>query len=237
MIKLDAHKAVHFCDGMTRRDFLHAGSLARCLGLTLAGPPRAEGRRRGPHGQGRQLHHALPGRRAVSQLDTWDMKPDAPAEIRGPFRPIKTNVPGHPDHARSSRAWRSTRTSSRWSASVYHTGAGGPRHRPPDDADGPAVPGGHRAPARRLRAGQAEGAEGRHPAARAAAPADRATPAATCRTARSAGFLGKTFDPFVLNADPVGPRTSRSPTCCRRTTSPPSARSAAASCAPRSTAR
>jgi hypothetical protein len=29
-----------------------------------------------------------------SQLDTWDMKPDAPSEIRGPFRPIRTNVPG-----------------------------------------------------------------------------------------------------------------------------------------------
>lgn len=30
----------------------------------------------------------------ASQLDTWDMKPDAPSEVRGPFRPIKTNVPG-----------------------------------------------------------------------------------------------------------------------------------------------
>jgi hypothetical protein len=29
-----------------------------------------------------------------SQLDTWDMKPDAPSEVRGPFRPIKTNVTG-----------------------------------------------------------------------------------------------------------------------------------------------
>jgi hypothetical protein len=29
-----------------------------------------------------------------SHLDTWDMKPDAPSEIRGPFRPIHTNVPG-----------------------------------------------------------------------------------------------------------------------------------------------
>lgn len=29
-----------------------------------------------------------------SQLDTWDMKPDAPSGIRGPFRPIRTNVPG-----------------------------------------------------------------------------------------------------------------------------------------------
>jgi hypothetical protein len=30
----------------------------------------------------------------ASQLDTWDMKPDAPSDIRGPFRPIRTNVPG-----------------------------------------------------------------------------------------------------------------------------------------------
>jgi hypothetical protein len=29
-----------------------------------------------------------------SHLDTWDLKPDAPSEIRGPFRPIRTNVPG-----------------------------------------------------------------------------------------------------------------------------------------------
>lgn len=29
-----------------------------------------------------------------SQLDTWDMKPEAPSDVRGPFRPIRTNVPG-----------------------------------------------------------------------------------------------------------------------------------------------
>src|SRR5437870_3983406 len=34
MIRVDAQKAVHFCDGMTRRDFLHAGSLA-FLGLSM----------------------------------------------------------------------------------------------------------------------------------------------------------------------------------------------------------
>ena len=28
-----------------------------------------------------------------STIDMWDMKPDAPAEIRGPYKPIKTNVP------------------------------------------------------------------------------------------------------------------------------------------------
>lgn len=34
----------------------------------------------------------LPG--GPSQLDTYDMKPDAPSEFRGDFRPIRTNVPG-----------------------------------------------------------------------------------------------------------------------------------------------
>src|SRR5213596_3522988 len=35
MFRLDADKPVHFCDGMTRRDFLHAGSLA-FLGLSVS---------------------------------------------------------------------------------------------------------------------------------------------------------------------------------------------------------
>src|SRR4029077_20155222 len=34
----------------------------------------------------------LPG--GPPHLDTYDLKPDAPAEYRGPFRPIQTNVPG-----------------------------------------------------------------------------------------------------------------------------------------------
>jgi hypothetical protein len=38
------------------------------------------------------IHLMLVG--GPSQLDTWDMKPDAPASIRGPFKPIKTNVSG-----------------------------------------------------------------------------------------------------------------------------------------------
>ena len=53
---------------------------------------------------------------APSQLDCWDMKPDAPAEIRGPFKPIATNVAGHPDLRDLARGTPSTPTSSRWSA-------------------------------------------------------------------------------------------------------------------------
>lgn len=62
---------------VSRRDFLSAAALLpfaphahanNCILLVLTGGP--------------------------SHLDTWDMKPEAPREIRGPFRPIRTNVPG-----------------------------------------------------------------------------------------------------------------------------------------------
>src|SRR5438045_1473168 len=92
MFRVDAQRPVHFCDGLTRRDFLHAGSLT-ALGLGL------------PAMQALADSGAVPRDRDVncillflvggpSQLDTWDMKPGAPEEIRGPFRPIATKVPG-----------------------------------------------------------------------------------------------------------------------------------------------
>jgi hypothetical protein len=74
---------------MGRREFLRAGSLG-LLGLTLPQLVQAQ---------------SAPRKRAKScillfmwggpaQQDTWDLKPDAPAEYRGEFRPIPTNVPG-----------------------------------------------------------------------------------------------------------------------------------------------
>src|SRR2546422_2019818 len=92
MIRLDAHKSVSLCDGFTRRDFLHAGALSM-LGLTLPEflALRADGQARKDKDVNCIMLFLLG---APSQLDTWDMKPDAPEEIRGPFKPIKTNVPG-----------------------------------------------------------------------------------------------------------------------------------------------
>src|SRR5438552_13518791 len=82
------------CDGWTRRDLLQAGGLA-ALGLTLPQVlPRAAAGAGGP-GFGRARACVvvfLFG--GPSQLDTFDLKPDAPAEFRGEFRPIATSVPG-----------------------------------------------------------------------------------------------------------------------------------------------
>ena len=92
MIRVDAKKPVHFCDGLTRRDFLHAGSLS-VLGLGLpAMQALAASGSVAPDRDVNCILLFLVG--GPSQLDTWDMKPDAPEEIRGPFRPIATKVPG-----------------------------------------------------------------------------------------------------------------------------------------------
>jgi hypothetical protein len=80
-----------FCDGVTRRNFLRIGGMVMG-GLTLPRLLQAETQ----SGTGRS-HRAiinvfLPG--GPPHLDMWDLKPDAPREIRGEFQPIKTNVPG-----------------------------------------------------------------------------------------------------------------------------------------------
>src|ERR671919_109678 len=94
MLRLDAVRPATFCDGLTRRDFLHAGALAT-LGLTLADffalKASAQGSgRRGPDVNCIML--VLCG--GPSHIDTWDPKPDAPAEVRGPFGATQTNVTG-----------------------------------------------------------------------------------------------------------------------------------------------
>jgi hypothetical protein len=92
MIRLDADRAAHFCDGLTRRDFLHAGTVG-LVGLTLSDlfALKAHGAVDADNDVNVILLFLVG---APSQLDTWDMKPDAPAEVRGPYKPISTNVPG-----------------------------------------------------------------------------------------------------------------------------------------------
>jgi uncharacterized protein (DUF1501 family) len=71
--------------GVSRRDFLRTGSLGTA-GLSLAGVQAA------PAKDVNCILLFLVG--GPSQLETFDLKPDAPSSIRGPFRPIRTNVPG-----------------------------------------------------------------------------------------------------------------------------------------------
>ena len=88
-----------YCDGVSRRNFLKLGAFG--AGLTLADVLRAQAAKKSPDGAGSlgtsstpkaAIFVYLPG--GPSHLDMYDLKPDAPAEFRGEFKPIKTNVPG-----------------------------------------------------------------------------------------------------------------------------------------------
>ena len=86
-----------YCDGFSRRNFLKVGALATGS-FTLADLFRAEalsataGKPPSGHAPKSIINIYLGG--GPTHMDTFDLKPDAPAEFRGEFRPIATNVPG-----------------------------------------------------------------------------------------------------------------------------------------------
>ena len=98
MISIKGNRAT-LCDGITRRDFVRLGALGP-MGLSLPALLRAEEAaadmaRAAGKGSKREknciLFFLMGGQ---SQLDMWDMKPDAPELVRGEFKPINTNVDG-----------------------------------------------------------------------------------------------------------------------------------------------
>lgn len=99
MLRLEG-SPTRLCDGLTRRDLLHVGGLG-AFGLTLpaflrltAGetppPPRARDR---VFGRAKACILLFPYG-SPPQHETFDPKPDAPAEIQGELKSIPTNVPG-----------------------------------------------------------------------------------------------------------------------------------------------
>src|SRR2546423_1857669 len=86
-------RAAKLCDGVNRREFLRVGGLSLFGGLTVPRFLRAR-----EHGASRRaraksviLFNLLGG---PSHMDMFDLKPLAPAEVRGEFRPIATSLPG-----------------------------------------------------------------------------------------------------------------------------------------------
>ncbi len=75
--------------GLSRRDVLRVGAVA---GLTLADVLRSRAASPSPKRGKSVIMIWLRG--GPSHIDSYDMKPDAPAEVRGEFKPIATNLPG-----------------------------------------------------------------------------------------------------------------------------------------------
>jgi hypothetical protein len=94
MFRLDLGSTPRYCDGMNRRSFLQLG-LAGLAGLGLPSFLRARDQSPGTRGTGKDTSVILiwlDG--GPSHMDLYDLKPDAPAEYRGIWKPIRTKVPG-----------------------------------------------------------------------------------------------------------------------------------------------
>ncbi len=202
MLNLVGRGQAHMCNGLTRRDFLQVGTLG-AIGLSLPEylAAREAGSLEKKHDQKACIMIFNLG--APSQLDTFDMKPEAPAEIRGPFRPISTASDDFqiseilPQHAKVADKFSLVR-------SCYHTGA--------------AV---HDAGWQMMQTGRLFTGGVNYPHAGAVVsylrgrktdlppfvvlPELMGRGGGNLPNGQSGGFLGKAHDPFALMADPSKP--------------------------------
>lgn len=199
MLKLTGNGSTHTCDGMTRRDFLEIGTLG-AVGLSLPHllAMEAKGAVADPSDDRSVIMIFNLG--APSQLDTWDMKPEAPAEIRGPFKPIKTTSPDieiseiFPKMAEHADKYSLVRSCFHAAAAVHDTG-----HQMMQT--GRLFTGGINTPHAGCVLGYLKGPKGDLPP-HVILPEPMGRTGGNLPHGQDAGFLGKAHDPFALMADP-----------------------------------
>ena len=193
-----------------RRAFLRAGGLGA---LSLLAPGRL---RAAPPPGGRAKARSvimIYNCGAPSHLDLWDMKPDAPAEVRGEFKPVATNVPGvrvselMPHLARHADKFAVVRTvhhrHTSHNAGMYWSIVGRPYDKDstlinPTRTDLPGF-------------GTLVGWLARRDGYGSALPPYVITPEPSCDSfvyltpGQYGGCLGAKYDPLVVNADPNAP--------------------------------
>jgi hypothetical protein len=197
MFRFDANRPVRFCDGFTRRDFLHAGAITT-LGLTLPAFIARQARGEAKDNDVNCIMLFLVG--GPSQIDTWDPKPKAPDEVRGPFKAIDTNVPGmqiteiFPKMAKHADKFSLIR-------SVYHTATAVHDTGHQMMQTGRLFTGGIEHPHAGCVLTYLKGQRGEVPG-HVLLPRPIGRTGGNLPHGQSAGYLGKQHDPFVLNADP-----------------------------------
>jgi hypothetical protein len=135
-----------------------------------------------------------------SHIDTWDPKPEAPAEVRGPFGSMATNVPG----IRISEIFpRMARLADKYSLirSVYHTATAVHDTGHQMMQTGRLFTGGVEHPHVGCVLGYARGPRGELPA-HVLLPRPIGRTGGNLPHGHTAGYLGRQYDPFILNADP-----------------------------------
>src|SRR5436305_558330 len=200
MLRLDASRSVSFCDGSTRRDFLHAGALS-LLGFGL---PDLYAQHAGGNNPERDVNCVmlfLVG--GPSHIDTFDPKPDAPAEVRGPFRPTSTKVPGIQISEIFPRLAQHTDKVS-LIRSCYHTATAVHDTGYQMMQTGRLFAGGIEHPHIGCTLGYVKGQRGEVPS-HVLLPRPIGRTGGNLPHGHTAGYLGRQYDPFILNADPAVP--------------------------------
>ena len=199
MLQFEGQGSAHTCDGVSRRDFLQVGSLG-AAGYSLA--QHAQAKEQGLIAEGNDNRSVIMifNLGAPSQVDTWDMKPDAPAEIRGPFKPIATNASGveiseiFPRHAEIADKISFVRSCYHTSAAVHDAGWQMMQ-------TGRQFSGGVETPHAGAVASYLQGRRTDLPPF-VVLPQTMGRGGGNLPNGQAGGFLGKSHDPFALNADP-----------------------------------
>lgn len=202
MLNVSGKGSVTTCDGISRRDFLQIGTLG-AIGLSIAKYAALQAMGGAPQGSDERSAIMIFNLGAPSQIDTWDMKPDAPREIRGPFKPIRTNNPDiqiseiFPLHAKLADKFSLVRSCYHTAAAVHDTG-----HQMLQT--GRLFTGGVNTPHVGCALEYLKGRRTELPA-HVILPEPMGSTGGNLPHGQDAGFLGKAYDPFVLNADPSKP--------------------------------
>jgi len=185
----------------TRRSFLQVGALGP-IGLSLPQflAAKQAGQVRGDDTKSCILIFNLGG---PSHIDLWDMKPDAPSEIRGPFQPVSTKVPGFqiseilPLHAKITDKFSLIRSCHHDGAAVHDAGWQMMQ-------TGRRFTGGIQTPHAGAVASYLMGRRSDLPPF-VVLPELMGRGGGNLPNGQAGGFLGKAFDPFSLMADPSQP--------------------------------
>lgn len=202
MLDFISKAVAHTCNGVSRRDFLQAGTLG-AIGLTL--PRYLQAKEAGLVDPAKSNKSAIMifNLGAPSQLDTFDMKPNAPAEIRGPFQPIATKGADFqiseilPKHAEIADKFSLVRSCFHRGAAVHDSGW-------QIMQTGRQFSGGVNTPHVGSVAEYCLGRRGDLPA-HVVLPETMGRGGGNLPNGQAGGFLGKAMDPFALMADPSKP--------------------------------
>lgn len=202
MLTITGDGSAQTCNGTLRRDFLQVGALG-AIGLGLPEYLAAADSQGVDPSKSKRSAIMIFNLGAPSHIDTFDVKPDAPLEVRGPFKPIPTKASGMllseilPKHAQIADKFSLVRSCFHRGAAVHDAGW-------QIMQTGRQFQGGVNTPHAGSVAGYMLGRRSDLPP-HVVLPETMGRGGGNLPNGQAGGFLGKAHDPFALMADPSQP--------------------------------